>query len=388
MTAPRHAASLEPTAGLPSGERPASRPASNTGSTGDVLPTGTASGPPGGGSTAGYGSDPTVRAACELPGGQVVAFAPGSAESSGAGPLGGAATVCPFSDGSVRFAALGDSVTVGLGDPLPDGGWRGWAVLLAEAIAPAGGLELGNYARCGALVEDVAADQLPRALAQRPSHASVLVGVNDTLRGEFELATIAARLEETVVALHGIGTVVLTASLPDPGRMLRVPKIVCRPLTRRVQAINAVFEHLAMSYGTIHLDLARHPAVYDPRMWGVDRIHPSERGHRLLAGLFADSLAAHGMPLRSRPDLRPSNPPPSAWAQAYWMATKGTGWLCRRSVDLLPGLTRLVIAEIWHEIRDQTARLDDRLRSELAQILPPESRGLHPADLGDEAVRS
>jgi lysophospholipase L1-like esterase len=283
----------------------------------------------------------------------------------------------------VRFAALGDSLTVGLGDPLPGGGWRGWAVLLAEAMASAENLELGNYARCGAVVADVAAEQLPRALAQRPSYASVLCGVNDTLRGKFELASIAARLEETVVALRGIGAVVLTASLPDPGRMLGAPEIICRPLARRVQGINAVFEHLSLRYGTVYLDLARHPAVYDPGMWGVDRIHPSERGHRLLAGLFADSLAAHGFPIQSRPDPRPSNPPPSSWSQAYWMATKGTGWLSRRSVDLLPGLTRLVLAEVWHAIRDQTARLDDRLRSELAQVLPPESRALLSPDLGD-----
>ncbi|MYU18663.1 SGNH/GDSL hydrolase family protein, partial [Streptomyces sp. SID8361] len=30
----------------------------------------------------------------------------------------------------LRFAALGDSLTEGLGDPVP-GGWRGWAALLA-----------------------------------------------------------------------------------------------------------------------------------------------------------------------------------------------------------------------------------------------------------------
>lgn len=209
-------------------------------------------------------------------------------------------------DGPVRFAALGDSVTVGVGDPRPGGGWRGWAALLAEAMAPACGLELGNHARCGALVQEVVADQLPHALAQRPAYASVLVGVNDTLRGRFDLASIAVRLEETVVALRGIGTVVLTASLPDPGRMLRVPDIVNRPLARRVRAINTVFGHLATTHGTIHLDLVRHPAVYDPRMWGVDRIHPSESGHRLLAGLFADRLAASGLPPRSRLDPRPA----------------------------------------------------------------------------------
>ena len=133
----------------------------------------------------------------------------------------------------VRFAALGDSVTLGLGDPLPQGGWRGWAALLTEAMAPEGSRELTNLARSGALVRDVVDRQLPLALARRPSYASVLVGVNDTLRGDFALASIAARLEETVVALRRAGAVVLTANLPDPGRMLGLPDIVRRPLTRR-----------------------------------------------------------------------------------------------------------------------------------------------------------
>ena len=32
------------------------------------------------------------------------------------------------------FAALGDSITVGMGDPVPAGGWRGWAALLAGTL--------------------------------------------------------------------------------------------------------------------------------------------------------------------------------------------------------------------------------------------------------------
>ncbi|WP_188192106.1 SGNH/GDSL hydrolase family protein [Nonomuraea sp. SYSU D8015] len=79
----------------------------------------------------------------------------------------------------IRIAALGDSVTVGLGDSVPG---RGWAGFLAEALAPA---ELSNLAVCGARVADVVRGQLPRALALRPSVATVLVGVNDTLRGDF-----------------------------------------------------------------------------------------------------------------------------------------------------------------------------------------------------------
>ena len=32
------------------------------------------------------------------------------------------------------FVALGDSITVGMGDPAPEGGWRGWAALLAATL--------------------------------------------------------------------------------------------------------------------------------------------------------------------------------------------------------------------------------------------------------------
>lgn len=34
----------------------------------------------------------------------------------------------------VRFVAFGDSASCGVGDPVP-GGWRGWARILADAIA-------------------------------------------------------------------------------------------------------------------------------------------------------------------------------------------------------------------------------------------------------------
>lgn len=64
-----------------------------------------------------------------------------------------------------RFAALGDSVTLGMGDPMPAGGWRGWAALLAGSLAPPDRVELSNLALSGALIRDVAGDQLDRAVA-------------------------------------------------------------------------------------------------------------------------------------------------------------------------------------------------------------------------------
>ena len=258
-------------------------------------------------------------------------------------------------DPVMRFAALGDSVTLGIGDQMPHGGWRGWAALLAGSLAPPDQVELCNLARSGALVRDVVSEQLPLALSVRPALASVLVGVNDTLRGKFDPAAIASDLENIVAALQHAGTVVLTASLPDPGLLLRIPASMRRPLARRAHEINAALGQLAVRYDLVHVDLAACPEIYDKRMWGVDRLHPSERGHRLLAGMFAARLAERGMPPLAPPDPEPANPEPSAWRQAHWMATKGTGWMVRRSRDLLPGLLQLTLAEWWHGLRDHGA---------------------------------
>ncbi|WP_375784467.1 SGNH/GDSL hydrolase family protein [Sphaerisporangium krabiense] len=268
---------------------------------------------------------------------------------------------------TVRLVALGDSVTVGMGDPAPGGGWRGWAALLAGSLP--GTVEFTNLADLGATARDLASGQLPRALDLRPTLATVLAGVNDTLRGSFDLAVIAGALERVVAGLRGTGATVLTARLPDPGLMLGIPDFVRRPLTRRVHGVNAVLDHLAGAYGTVHVDLGSHPSLYERRMWGVDRLHPSERGHRLLARLFAAGLAEHGHAGITPPSPEPAGREPSAWASARWMAVEGTGWVVRRSRDFLPQFCGLVASEAWHEIRGRTGTLDDLLRSELDAVL-------------------
>src|SRR5262249_61787669 len=97
------------------------------------------------------------------------------------------------------FTALGDSITLGLGDPVPAGGWRGWAVFLAEGL-PVG--QLHNLATTGARAADVERTQLPRALELRPDVASVVVGINDTLRRGFDPARGYAAPAPAVGALR------------------------------------------------------------------------------------------------------------------------------------------------------------------------------------------
>ncbi|MBL7260489.1 SGNH/GDSL hydrolase family protein [Paractinoplanes lichenicola] len=242
----------------------------------------------------------------------------------------------------IRFAALGDSVTSGYGDPMPGGGWRGWAALLAEAL-PAD-TSFHNLSSSGARVADVAERQLPAALDLRPHLASVLVGMNDTLRGDFDPDDLGRRLDDVVAALSAAGATVLTARLPDPGRMFGLPGVIARPLGRRMAALNTAFDEIALRYATIHVDLAGGSA-YTRTHWSVDRLHPSEVGHRFLAYRFATALQEAGHPVRALPGLAATNPVPTLGARVWWMATKGNQWLLRRSTDLLPTLFQLAARE-------------------------------------------
>ena len=240
------------------------------------------------------------------------------------------------------FAALGDSITVGMGDPAPGGGWRGWAALLADSLDQP---EMHNLATLGALAADVERLQLPAAADLKPDVASVVVGINDTLRGDFDPEQTGAAVGRTVAALRAAGTEVLTMRLPDPGQMFGLPGALARPLARRMHAVNAAVDEVALRYGTVHLDAARDPATYERRYWSVDRLHPNERGHRLIACRFHGLLAASGYPVGPGPDPEPSSPPPTRIAEFGWMATKGTAWLLRRSRDLVPALVGLALRE-------------------------------------------
>lgn len=250
------------------------------------------------------------------------------------------------------FTALGDSITLGVGDPIrrsarasTDGkAWRGWAALLADGLRDP---ELHILASNGACVADIENDQLPRALAVGPDIASVVFGINDTLRSGFDPDQIAAATARIVGALRASGAQVLTMRLPDAGQMLKLPSALAKPLARRTQVVNAALDAAAERFGTLHFDAAGTAAAYDRKMWAVDRLHPNERGHRLIARSFHSLLADIGLPVGVAPAAEPANPPPSRLAEFTWMATKGTAWVVKRSTDMVPYLLALAARELF-----------------------------------------
>ena len=245
----------------------------------------------------------------------------------------------------LRFASLGDSTTYGIGDPVSaqvsPSGWRGWARLLSGSLASAYDVSFCNLAVSGATSRCVVEGQLADAVAHRPDVASLVVGVNDTMRSTWDVARIRADLMGAAEALHGTGALLLTARFHDHGRVFGLPGVLRRPLAARIEAVNRVYDEVHATYGGLRVDLATFPEVLDRSFWSVDRLHPSELGHRLFARHFADLLAAEGFA------FEPVSVVPEGGVTTSWrtdvrgMVAEGAPWVGRRARDLGPWAVRL-----------------------------------------------
>ncbi|MEV7546133.1 SGNH/GDSL hydrolase family protein [Streptomyces sp. NPDC089915] len=230
----------------------------------------------------------------------------------------------------LRYVALGDSQTEGVGDGDDTVGLRGFADRLAEHLAAAHpGLLYANLAVRGRLAGRIRAEQLGPALELRPDVATVVAGVNDLLRPRFDAAEVAGELEEMFAALTAAGARVATATFPDVGRIAPM----ARPLRPRVDELNARVRDAAARHGVVVAETARAAVATDPRLWSTDRLHASPLGHARIAAALAEALAVPGSDdawQRPLPPLRPRTAVRTAAAELGWAAGFLGPWLGRR----------------------------------------------------------
>ena len=247
------------------------------------------------------------------------------------------------------LVVLGDSVGVGLGDPVAGRGWRGFAPLLAEALAPQ---RFINLSVNGARLRSVRREQLPVALRSRPDVAIVIAGMNDTMRSDFDPHRLHADLDRIIADLTAAGALVLTIRYHDHGRVFRLPAPLRRILTARITDLNAVFDVVVRRHSTRVVDLGEQPGIYHRSAWAVDRLHPSELGHRILARAFAEHVARAGMAAGDVSLACAGGLEVTRTQRVAWLIVKGIPWLLRRSTDLVP---HLVVTMVRAAFADQIA---------------------------------
>lgn len=241
--------------------------------------------------------------------------------------------------GYVRFVALGDSATCGLGDADQTGAWRGWARLLAAAIAQDHDVSFCNLAVTGATVSDVRRDQLEAALDHRADVASLIIGLNDTVGSTWNPAVLREDLLHCAQRLSEQGALLLTVRFHDHARVFHLPRPLGRRLRARIDFLNQVYDEIHERHGGLRVDLAAHPGVYDREFWSVDRLHPSELGHRALAHEFTSLLHDAGL-LFDPPGIELDGAVTGAWQNLRWLMSEGVPWLGRRTCGLAPAIAR------------------------------------------------
>ena len=229
------------------------------------------------------------------------------------------------------FTALGDSITLGLGDPVPSGGWRGWAVFLAEGL-PGG--QLHNLATTGAQAADVERRQLPARARAAPGRrqrggrgsttpcgaASTRRSVHDALARTWSAPCSAA------------GAVVLTMRLPDPGRMLGMPGRA-GPAAGPPDARPQRRSWTAWRRSSARCTLTR-PRTARSTTAHVERGPAASQRARAPAASPAGSTTSsprRGHPAGPRPDPEPTNPPPTRARRVGVDGDQGHPWVLRRS---------------------------------------------------------
>ncbi|MEU5982682.1 SGNH/GDSL hydrolase family protein [Streptomyces sp. NPDC047434] len=232
----------------------------------------------------------------------------------------------------LRYVALGDSQTEGVGDGDDTVGLRGFADRLAERLAVVDPrVQYANLAVRGLLAGQVRARQLAPALALRPDLATVVAGVNDMLRPSFDAAEVAGHLEAMFAALTGAGTRVATLTFPD----LTVLVPLARPLRPRIEELNDRIRVAAARHGVVVSESTGHEVVTDPRIWSADRLHAGPLGHERIAAAVAHALALPGsddtwsLPLPPSAVPAPTGPR-AALADVRWAAGFLGPWLGRR----------------------------------------------------------
>ena len=226
----------------------------------------------------------------------------------------------------IRYVAIGDSFTEGVGDEQPDGSVRGWADLVAQGLADAIGqpIQYANLAIRGRLLGPIIEQQLEPALALGPTLVSFNGGGNDMLRPGTDMPWIIDRTEEALRRILATEAEPLllaganpTAGLPNGGRV-----------KAKGDELTAAAGRLAEGLGIRFCDNWSDPVLARREYWSSDRLHLAPVGHHRVATNVLRTLG-HAAPAEWVIDADPV-PAPTRREQLRYTREHVLPWIKRR----------------------------------------------------------
>ena len=192
-----------------------------------------------------------------------------------------------------RFVVVGDSIAEGVTEATPGYGPEPWADRVAAALRRRQpDLVYENLGVRGLRASEVRATQLEPALELQPDLAAVICGGNDMLVHHFDAPGVERELDAIVGPLRVAGADVITFSMFDMPRALDMPPEFGNDLSQRLYEVFERTRAVAHRHGTLHVELAPHPASAERQTYASDFQHASSRGHAVCASLTIERLAA------------------------------------------------------------------------------------------------
>ena len=191
-----------------------------------------------------------------------------------------------------RFAVLGDSIAMGMGDPTEGYVTATWGGRVAAALArERGAVTYANLAQHRATAADIRDSQLGPALDLEPDLVAMIGGGNDLFAEEFDIAPVKAAIDDMVVALTESGATVVTYEGLDFPRAYPDPAF--EEFNRRLLDLYAATREIARERGTIHVDMYREPWAAERYCFSADLQHPTMRAQALAASATIRALGEH-----------------------------------------------------------------------------------------------
>ena len=181
-----------------------------------------------------------------------------------------------------RFAVLGDSIAMGMGDPTEGYVTATWGGRVAAALArERDGITYANLAKHRAKAADIRDSQLAPALDLEPDLAAMIGGGNDLFAEEFDIGPVKAAIDDIVGALTDTGATVVTYETLDfPGAY---PDPAFEEFNRRLLDLYAATRDIARERGTLHVDCYTEPWSRERYCFSTDLQHPTMRAQALCA---------------------------------------------------------------------------------------------------------
>jgi lysophospholipase L1-like esterase len=189
-----------------------------------------------------------------------------------------------------RFAAIGDSIAEGIGEPSPGYPDQPWIDRIAAELEDAANadsagavFEYRNFGCRETRTARVRATQLEPACEFAPDLVLVACGGADALSRSYDADAVEAQLRAIVARFLEIGAEVITVSMFDGSYSPVVPKQLREGLRVRLHDLSARSRRIASDLGTIHVDFTDHPATPDRDLYSSDGRHGTRRGHAIAA---------------------------------------------------------------------------------------------------------